>query len=195
MTKIMFRFNHPNHQQLVASSTWQNLFFFLINHENFLTVVKNLRSKIQNQLSCPQSLSGYSFSMISIIISNIFPEIAKFINILKTKYAFFPDESYFLWHEIWQTPQMFKYWLDRYPHLIGFSKYLCMLNIIIQNIINCIFDCFVCKRRSQCKINLFLYANYCQHPLNCRKKKCILSVLIVCIVVTMWHCIVTLSQS
>ena len=70
--------------------------FFLINHENFLTVVKNLRSKIQNQLSCPQSLSGYSFSMISIIISNIFPEIAKFINILKTKYAFFPDESYFL---------------------------------------------------------------------------------------------------
>ena len=80
----------------VASSTWQYLFvFFLINHENFLTVIKNLRSKIQNQLSCPQSLSGYSFSMISIIISNIFPEIAKFINILKTKYAFFPDESYF----------------------------------------------------------------------------------------------------
>ena len=94
LTKILFMFNHPNHQQLVASSTWQNLFFFLINHENFLTVVKNLRSKIQNQLSCPQSLSGYSFSMISIIISNIFPEIAKFINILKTKYAFFPDESY-----------------------------------------------------------------------------------------------------
>ena len=97
MTKIIFMFNRPNHQQLVASSTWQNLFIcFHINHENFLTVIKNLRSKIQNQLSCPQSLSGYSFSMISIIISNIFPEIAKFINILKTKYAFFPDESYFL---------------------------------------------------------------------------------------------------
>ena len=97
MTKIIFMFNRPNHQQLVASSTWQNLFIcFLINHENVLTVIKNLRSKIQNQLSCPQSLSGYSFSMISIIISNIFPEIAKFINILKTKYAFFPDESYFL---------------------------------------------------------------------------------------------------
>ena len=158
----MFMFNHPNHQQLVASSTWQNLFFFLINHENFLTVIKNLRSKIQNQLSCPQSLSGYSFSMISIIISNIFPEIAKFINILKTKYAFFPDESYFLWHEIWQTPQMFKYWLDRYPHLIGFSNYLYMLNVLIQNMNKILSDLPVCsfpnlivKRRSVCKIKLF----------------------------------------